>query len=274
MSAPPPPPIPDPLAAPPVPEPAPPAPPERPADAIVGWKFAVLIGDVSRFAWRPSLTLPALGHMSTSGFVLRMLSLDLVLRFGVIWLTLVGTQVLDTTSELENLFEDTSFWFVLFLVAVVAPLLEETSMRLLLHPWSEWRFWVSALIWLAFVGSSVYDGSWGWQGWVLLAWPVGLIVWRGTHRRADAADQWNRHGPRVIWLAVFGFALAHVANYKIPLADWRVVAAVLLVVPQLVGGFCIAYTRVRAGFWAGVAHHSISNAALVIPAGLATGVLG
>ena len=195
-----------------------------------------------------------------------MIVLDLGIRIGVIWLTLLGTQILDTDSVLADGIDP---WMLVFLAVIMAPLLEETAMRLLIHPWSQWGFWVSSLVWLAFVGSSVFSGEWtGWQGWMLLAWPVGLIVWRVTHRAATAEAQWNR-GTWVVWVCVVGFALAHIANYDIPVTDWRLITVGLLVVPQLIGGFFIAYTRIRAGFWAGVGHHAVSNGLLVIPAAIA-----
>jgi len=230
-----------------------------------GWKFTELVIQIARFARRPTLTLPRPPDGSMA-FVSRMIVLDLGIRIGVIWLTLLGTQILDTDSVLDDGIDP---WLLVLLAVVLAPLIEETAMRLLIHPWSEWRFWVSSLVWLGFIGSSVISGEWsGWQGWLLLAWPVGLIVWRITQRRGSAAENWN-HGPWVVWVCVIGFALAHIANYDIPVNDWRLVTVGLLVVPQLIGGLFIAYTRIRAGFWAGVAHHAISNGLLVIPAAIA-----
>lgn len=238
-----------------------------------GWKFADLAIRVARFARRPTLTLPPLssdpGNTGVIPFVSRMIVLDLAIRIGVIWLTLLGTQILDTDSVFDDGIDP---WLLVLLAVIIAPLLEETAMRLLIHPWSQWRFWVSTLVWLTFVGSSVFSGEWsGWQGWLLLVWPVGLIVWRLTNRAAQAEAKWNR-GSWVVWVCVIGFALAHVANYDIPISDWRLITIGLLVVPQLIGGLFIAYTRIRAGFWAGVAHHAISNALLVVPAAIALSV--
>lgn len=234
-----------------------------------GWKFAQLAIQVARFARRPTLTVPEeesdLGGKVS--LVSRMVVMDLVIRIGVIWLTFVGISILDTESVLDD---DINPWALVLLAVVMAPLLEETAMRLLIHPWSEWRFWVSSLTWLAFVVASIFGGGFaGWQGWMLLVWPVGLIVWRATQRSSVIADKWNAKGARVVWVCVIGFALAHISNYTIPIADWKLISSVLLVVPQLIGGLFIAYTRIRAGFWSGVAHHAISNGLLVIPAALA-----
>lgn len=230
-----------------------------------GWKFADLAIRIARFIRRPTLTLPPVAD-GVVAFVSRMVVIDLAIRIGVIWLTLLGTQILDTDNVLD---EDINPWLLVLLAVIIAPLLEETAMRLLIHPWSEWRFWVSSLVWLAFVGSSVFTGEWnGWQGWMLLVWPVGLIVWRLTNRTKNAEAKWNRGG-WVVWVCTIGFALAHVANYEIPVTDWRLATVGLLVIPQLIGGLFIAYTRIRAGFWAGVAHHALSNGLLVVPVAIA-----
>lgn len=232
-----------------------------------GWQFAELIVEIAQFARRPSFTLPPL-RGNIAGFVGRMVAIDIVIRIGVIWLTLLGTSILDATSILE---EDPLDPVALFVLAVIAaPLIEETAWRLQLHPWSQWRFWVATLVWLAFGASALFSGeAVEWQMWMVVVWPVAFIVWRLTSSGERAARVWQQRQSAIIWICVFGFALAHVSNFTIPANDWRLAVVLLLVVPQLIGGLLITYTRVRAGYWAGVAHHAIGNAVLVVPAILA-----
>jgi len=186
-----------------------------------------------------------------------MVTVDLFLRLSTVWLVLAGTSILggakyDAIDEIE-----TAGWVLLFFVVVVAPLSEEAAMRLIVHPWSGWRFWLGLAFWLGFAALAAGVGGWA---WIIPAWPVVLLLWRLTRRSATAERQWSSHQGFVVWFSIIGFALAHVSNYSIPTVDWRVASVVLLVVPQLIGGVLITYTRVKAGFWAGVAHHALSNA--------------
>jgi len=129
-------------------------------------------------------------------------------------------------------------------------------MRLQIHPFSEWRFWVASLFWIG-MALAAAAGSSGLL-WLTLALPIIPILWRFVALR-NAAPQWNANPGRVVWYVTVGFALMHISNYSIPVDDWRLVVAVLLVVPQLIGGLLMAYTRVRIGWWGSVVHHGISN---------------
>lgn len=209
-----------------------------------------------QFARWPSLTLPRPPH-GPVGFVVGMVSVDLFLRLTTVWLVLAGTTILGGAEYTAIDEEEIAGWVLLFFVVVVAPLTEEAAMRLLVHPWSNWRFWLGLACWLAFGVQAIFVGGWA---WIIPAWPVVLLLWRLTRRGEKAERQWQSHQGFVVWFSIIGFALAHVSNYSIPTVDWRIATVGLLVVPQLIGGVLITYTRVKAGFWAGVAHHALSNA--------------
>lgn len=219
----------------------------------------------AQFARWPALELPRTAG-TVWGFVLGMTSIDLVLRLGTVWLTLLGTRLLGG-AEYAAIEDLGASWFIVVLVVIVAPLTEETAMRLLIHPWSSWRFWLSAAAWMLFGVNAFFTGGWA---WIVPAWPIVLVLWRLTRRGEKAARQWSDHPGLVVWFCVIGFGLAHISNYDIPATDWRVATVGLLVVPQLIGGLLITYTRVKAGYWAGVAHHALSNAPFALAFALAS----
>jgi len=218
---------------------------------------------LAQFARHPKLELPG-PYGSTAAFIVKMLSIDLVIRVGTIPLVLLGTWLLsgaeyDALSEIDG----TPKWALFLLMAVAAPLLEETAMRLQIHRWSEWRFWVSTLGWTAMV-LMVAVGTSGLL-WLLMIFPATLLAWRlSAQLRSATADSWNANPGRVLWFVTAGFALMHISNYEIPVTNWRLVAAALLVVPQLIGGLLMAYTRVRVGWWGAVVHHGVSNGLLAV----------
>lgn len=209
-----------------------------------------------QFARWPSLTLPRPPH-GPFGFVVGMVTVDLFLRLSTVWLVLAGTSILGGAEYTAIDETEPAGWILLLFVVVVAPLTEEAAMRLIVHPWSPWRFAIGLICWLGFGAMAFLSGGWA---WIIPAWPVVLLIWRLTRRAETAERQWSSHQGFVVWFTIIGFALAHVSNYSIPNVDWRVASVVLLVVPQLIGGVLITYTRVKAGFWAAVAHHALSNA--------------
>lgn len=218
---------------------------------------------LAQFARHPWLALPA-PYGSTAAFIFKMLSIDLLIRIGTLPLVLFGTLLLDG-AEYDALsgMEDTPKWVLFLLMAVAAPLMEETAMRLQIHEWSEWRFWVSTLTWTA-MGLMAAIGTTG-LIWLVLIFPATLIAWRlAAQLRGATTDSWNGNPGRVLWFVTVGFALMHITNYAIPVDNWRLVAAALLVVPQLIGGLLMAYTRVRVGWWGSVLHHGISNGLLAL----------
>lgn len=91
---------------------------------------------------------------------------------------------------------------------------------------------------------------------------AGLIQWSLTsHRAADrAVPGWFiRRFHWLAWGSSLAFALLHLGNYEAlthPLG-------VLVVMPLMLGGMLLAYTRTRLGLRAAMAQHAAYNAVLV-----------
>lgn len=245
---------------------------DQPAPAVPNETVVELIMRAAQFARRPSLKLPP--PQQWLPFVLRMTLIDCVLRVGTIWLVFAGQQVLGGAEyagfEAEGGLDNIDPIMLIMLAVILAPLLEETAMRLLIHPFDEAKFWISVLVWSAFIGLNALASP---TILILGLLPLGLILWRmfsgitngSTDGPSKAHRWWNANPGRVVWYCTIGFGLMHVANYSLPINNWRLIAVLLLVVPQIVGGLLITYTRVRTNLWSAMLHHGLSNLVFVFP---------
>jgi membrane protease YdiL (CAAX protease family) len=90
---------------------------------------------------------------------------------------------------------------------------------------------------------------------------AGLVHWSLTRDRDTAVPEWfTRHFRWFVWGGALLFGLAHLGNYE-PLSS---PFGVLVVLPQTIGGLCLAYTRTRLGLGAAMLHHAAYNALFLL----------
>jgi len=90
--------------------------------------------------------------------------------------------------------------------------------------------------------------------WLALA---GLIFSRPQQRVVE----WLQPVfPAAFWTSTALFAGAHLMNYGIHAPP----VAILLILPQFIGGTILGYARVRYGMWANITIHASLNAAVVL----------
>lgn len=99
-------------------------------------------------------------------------------------------------------------------------------------------------------------------GWIAVGIVfAGLFHWGRTHHRDTAVPAWFISQFRwIVWGSALLFGLLHLGNFTAfgnPLG-------VLAVLPQMVGGLLLAYTRTRLGLGAAMAHHAAFNAVWVL----------
>jgi len=144
---------------------------------------------------------------------------------------------------------------------VLAPMLEEALFR----GWMSGRraalsFALAGLIALALLGGGLLIGGGAarWSGLAAAAVVLaGLVRWLAARTRETEIPAWfTRHFALLVWASCVLFALIHLGNYP-PLVY---PAGLLLVVPQLVGGLLLAYTRTRLGLEAAILQHAAFNA--------------
>lgn len=148
-----------------------------------------------------------------------------------------------------------------FSFLVLAPLLEEALFR----GWmsgrrAALRFALHGLVALALLGGGLLIGGGASLLFGLAAVGVvlaGLVRWLAARDQERDVPAWfTRHFAALVWASTLLFALVHLGNYP-PLSY---PAGLLLVLPQLVGGVLLAYTRTRLGLEAAMLQHAIYNA--------------
>lgn len=86
---------------------------------------------------------------------------------------------------------------------------------------------------------------------------AGVLHWSATRDRDTAVPAWfTRHFHWFVWGSSVLFGLMHLGNYEPLTNPW----AVLVVLPQTIGGLLLAYTRTRLGLRAAMLHHALYNA--------------
>lgn len=90
---------------------------------------------------------------------------------------------------------------------------------------------------------------------------AGLLQWLATRDRDRQVPPWfscNFHW--LVWGSSLLFGLIHLGNYE-PLTH---PLGVLVVLPQIIGGLLLAYTRTRLGLGAAMAQHAAYNAVFLV----------
>lgn len=89
---------------------------------------------------------------------------------------------------------------------------------------------------------------------------IGLIQWGLTrHRECAVPEAFIRHFRWLVWGSSLVFGLVHLGNYKLLTNP----IGVLVVLPLMLAGLLLAYTRTRLGLRAAILHHAGYNMALV-----------
>lgn len=144
---------------------------------------------------------------------------------------------------------------LLFAIAVVAPLKEE----LLFRSWLKHCAYIAAIAVYLPVRMLADSDAAAVQVTAALFIAVMLLAksrrLRAIAARGDAALA--RAFPLLLHGSTVAFALAHTINWE--LAPGKVWALPLLVLPQLLLGYVLAYARMRSGLTAAIALHAANN---------------
>jgi membrane protease YdiL (CAAX protease family) len=235
--------------------------PRRAGDARVqGLNVSALLADFARFLVRPAYGAQPMAWGRAAALVLlAALALDLALGELVIWLTdLWDAKVGFLPEPIE---QDETLAEELFFTLLFAPLVEEALFRgWLTGRVAALRFAVYGMVALALslaalVLPDAYAATVGLAGLAVAL--AGLIHWDRTRHHDTAVPAWfTRHFHWFVWGSTLLFGLIHLGNFE-PLTH---PLGVLVVLPQTVGGLLLAYTRIRLGLGAAMAHHAAFNA--------------
>lgn len=219
-----------------------------------------LLTEFARFLMRPTYTAQPIAWGRTALLVLlAVFALDLAVSEGLLRLADIwdpqGTVLPAPLEDEIPLAED------LFFTLLFAPVVEEALFRgwltgrIAALRFAAYGMGALALSLAALFLPDAYGGPVGFAGSVLAL--AGLIHWERTRRHDTAVPAWFiRHFHWFVWATTLLFGLIHLGNFE-PLTH---PLGVLVVLPQTIGGLLLAYTRIRLGLGAAMAHHAAFNA--------------
>ncbi len=156
----------------------------------------------------------------------------------------------------------------LWISVLLAPVAEELTFRLPLR-YSEINLTISALIVVLFtvrrlllkLGIFGLATRWLWSAvFALLVASVVHVVLRTEPVKRFTTRIWFGHFRAVVYISCFAFGLFHLTNYRFSsFSAETLVLAPLLVLPQIIGGFILAFTRIRLGIIWCIVLHAATN---------------
>ena len=207
----------------------------------------------------------------------RRLLRGLAALFGIGFLgSVVAWQIFGALSEvagyesvLEAELERWSLTQQLILVVLLAPVLEETIYRLPLQ-----RQFRPGLIALSLtIGALLFTDVGSALFWIIFGLAVlvaSLGLFKDWESRTAIEARWSQDARIPIWSATLVFGLVHIANFDVDWSIYAVLAAPLVVSPQLWLGLMFTIARVRYGWWAGLLLHATHNGLIWSISGLAS----
>ncbi len=235
-----------------------------------------LLEDVVRFIKHPSLTK---SNSETPVAIFRriiiLISWLYVLVFPLAILITVLLKALNYSgvNAVNQFAMNGNFWTVLFLGALVAPLIEELTFRLPLR-FSPTNLALSGFFALRIIASYISRQYFPNENIFLYSWIIPLIFAVVLFSLCHSSQWktwitgWYAHNFSIFFYALtLLFGLLHITNYS----DVHniLLIIVLLGIPQVIVGIVLGYIRITYGFGYGLIMHGLYNAFLLVPASLA-----
>ncbi len=151
---------------------------------------------------------------------------------------------------------------------LIAPLSEELIWRLPLR-YTERNLTISALLVVLFTVRRLFvkfgifgpATRWLWSAVIaILVAPVVFVLLRTEPIKRVASRIWLDHFRSVLYLSCFAFGLLHIPNFRFTtITVETLLLAPLLVLPQIISGFVLAFARVRLGMLWCIVLHAANN---------------
>ena len=156
----------------------------------------------------------------------------------------------------------------LWISVLLGPVSEELIWRLPLR-YSEINLTISALLVVLFTVRRLLPkfgifGSatrWLWSAvFALLVASVVFVLLRTEPVKRFTSRIWRDHFRSVVYISCFAFGLFHLTNYRFSsFTAETLMLAPLLVLPQIIGGFILAFARMRLGMIWCIVLHAATN---------------
>ncbi len=178
---------------------------------------------------------------------------------------LIGTVITQAITEtdnilLEDILSELSAWLILFLLVVMAPVVEEIIFRLPLRPIAlslsiPISIAIIYLLGLFRINPAISSVV----GFMLLGFNIYLAT---RHLKIPRLQQFYTRFPRpIFYLSAILFGAIHIGNYNSRV--WALMP--LLVLPQCVLGLLLGFVRVRYGLGWAIFTHAFHNGCVMAP---------
>jgi hypothetical protein len=154
---------------------------------------------------------------------------------------------------------------------VIAPVVEELTFRLPLR-YTEINLTVSALLVTLFTvrplllkfgifGLATATERWLWSAvFAILVATVVFVLLRTDPVKRLASRIWLNHFRSVLYVSCFAFGLLHISNFRFTtFTAETLLLAPLVVLPQIISGFILAFARMRLGMIWCIVLHAANN---------------
>ena len=226
---------------------------------IVHMPFRERLGDVAAFLRFPTHHI---AHYRWSHLLVLAVLIVFAFDYAVDFLATALTEFLDETTGLmpEAVEYDSSLPEDIIGYLILAPLFEEAVYR----GWLSGRIAALRFAVFGFAGEALFIASFYVDFELasylslggLALWGFGLWRWLATRDFDTQVPEWfTRNFHWFVWGSSILFGLIHLSNYE----EISNPLAVLIVLPQTIGGLFLAYTRTRLGLRAAMLHHALYN---------------
>jgi hypothetical protein len=190
------------------------------------------------------------------------IGLSMSLHLLVLYVANIYNYPLNQRSEVVELFRGLDqFYYILFLVSIAAPLMEEFAFRLFVTTQKP-QFLLGLISFFTFL-SLTFASQISYLIIIISALLVSVIFFSNlTKDKLKSILEKN-----LVWIIHFSsiiFGLIHLVNYR-ELSILGIVAPVL-VFPQITLGYFFAYSKLKLGFISAIALHSLYNLIIIVGA--------
>ncbi|GJM59779.1 hypothetical protein [Persicobacter diffluens] len=189
-----------------------------------------------------------------------MMWIPMFLVMGVLY-ALESKGIVDNLDNhaIEQFLETMPFAVVFVLAGIVQPTLEELGFRLFLRPKYAG---ISFFIWIVFLAAICFQSLPKNLAIVLIGALSVFLYFYFSDWRHRPEMIWGKYFKGLFWLSVFSFGLAHAVNFVA--VDVPLWAIPLMVLPQIVAGYFLGFTRLRFGISWAIFFHCLHNSLLLI----------
>ncbi|WP_409013947.1 type II CAAX prenyl endopeptidase Rce1 family protein [Dyadobacter sp. CY356] len=180
---------------------------------------------------------------------------------------LIDTLNLDISMKsLHQNFHEKGLIYMIIIICLVAPIIEEISFRLCLR-YSSWNLSLMIGCWIYTILAQIIKSKVSFWGnfifmYPIMALPIVYFFLEKCKIMNSAFDNfWSVNSRPIFYLSVVLFAFSHTFNFEVDLLTLIMIP--ILTLPQAIMGVILSYTRLKFGIIYSICLHIIFNAIAV-----------